>query len=44
MPFIQPYIFSYFSNVLAKKYNAKILGFYNFKLIVSKLKETLIEN
>ena len=35
--------FSYFSNVLAKKYNAKILGFYNFKLIVSKLKETLIE-
>ena len=35
--------FSYFSNVLSKKFDAKIVGFYNFKLIVSKLKENLIE-
>ena len=35
--------FSYFSNVLSKKFDAKIVGFYNYKLIVSKLKENLIE-
>ena len=35
--------FSYFSNVLSKKFDSKIVGFYNFKLIVSKLKENLIE-
>lgn len=34
--------FSYFSNVLSKKYNAKIIAFYNFKLIVSKLKDNWI--
>ena len=35
--------FSYFSNVLSKKYNAQIIGFYNFKLLISKIKENFIE-
>lgn len=35
--------FSYFSNVLSKKYNAQIIGFYNFKLLISKIKENLKE-
>ncbi len=34
--------FSYFSNVLSKKYKARIIAFYNFKLIASKLKDSWI--
>ena len=35
---------SYISNYLAKKYKSKIVGFYNFGLLLSDLKYTFIKN